>query len=139
MAITSLADQLRRDEGVRTKLYQDTVGKWTIGVGRNLSDVGLSQDEIDLLLANDIKNATVRLESAFPWTLALDEVRHGALVNMSFNMGVGGLAQFRDFLGKMQTGDWKGASAAMLDSKWAEQVGARAQRLAIQVESGVWQ
>lgn len=137
--ITSLNDQLRRDEGTRLKLYQDTVGKTSIGVGRNLSDVGISQEEADLLLENDIKAATVALESHFPWAAALDAVRLGALLNMTFNMGIGGVAQFKDMLSKLQAGDYAGASQAMLQSKWADQVGARAQRLAIQIEGGSWQ
>jgi lysozyme len=137
--ITSLADQLRRDEGTRLRLYQDTVGKWTIGTGRNLTDVGVSQDESDLMLANDIRSATAALESAFPWVTILDDVRLGAVLNMTFNIGVGGVAQFKDFLGKLQSGDYAGAAQSMLQSKWAEQVGARAQRLSIQVESGQWQ
>lgn len=128
-----------RDEGVRKFPYKDTVGKTSIGVGRNLDDVGISQDEIDLMLANDIKAATVRLESTFPWTMALDETRRAVLLNMTFNMGIGGVAGFRDFLNKLQAGDFSAAAGAMLDSKWAEQVGPRAQRLSIQLESGEWQ
>lgn len=134
-----LIDQLRRDEGCRLKVYQDSLGKWTIGVGRNLEDVGISLDEADLLLTNDIKNATVALESTFPWTCALDDARKGAVLNMTFNMGIHGLGEFRDFLGKMQTGDYAGAAGAMLDSLWARQVGPRATRLSIQIQTGTWQ
>jgi lysozyme len=137
--ISCLADQLRRDEGCRLKLYQDTVGKWTIGIGRNLSDVGISQEEADLLLQNDIKAATVSLESTFPWTMALDDVRKDVLLNMVFNMGVGGLATFRGTLSLLEAKDFSGAAQAMLASKWAEQVGPRAQRLSIQLESGTYQ
>jgi lysozyme len=137
--ITSLADQLRRDEGTRLHPYKDTVGKLTIGTGRNLDDVGISQDEADLMLANDIKVATIRLESTFPWTVGLDDVRKSVLVNMTFNMGIGGLAQFKDTLRKVQAGDYAGAAQAMLDSGWAKQVGPRAQRLSIQMEGGSWQ
>jgi len=107
--------------------------------GRNLDDVGISQDEADLMLANDIKVATIRLESTFPWTVGLDDVRKAVLVNMTFNMGIHGLAQFKDTLAKVQAGDYAGASQAMLQSGWATQVGPRAQRLSIQMESGVWQ
>jgi lysozyme len=137
--IASLADQLRRDEGSRLKIYQDTASKWTIGVGRNLSDVGISQQEADMLLDNDIKAATVSLESHFPWTMALDDVRLGVLLNMTFNMGIGGLAEFKNFLAQMQAGDFRAAAGAMLDSNWAREVGPRAQRLSIQLESGTWQ
>jgi lysozyme len=139
MPIASLEDQLRRDEGQRLQVYTDTVGKLTIGVGRNLSDVGVSLDEADLMLANDIKAATATLEANFPWTTGLDPVRKGAMLNMTFNMGVRGLAQFHDFLQKMEVGNFSAAAGAMLDSLWARQVGERAQRLSIQIESGFWQ
>lgn len=137
--ITSLEDQLRRDEGWKSYPYKDTVGKLTIGYGRNLSDTGITSAEGAMMLKNDIDLATMHLESTFPWTSALDEVRRAVLLNMCFNMGVGGLGQFKQMLAKLQAGDFAGAAQEMLNSKWAEQVGPRAQRLAIQMESGEWQ
>ena len=137
--IASLKDQLIRDEELRLKPYRDSLGKLTIGVGRNLGDVGISVQEAGVFLANDIAAATIALESAFPWTDALDDVRRCALVNMAFNLGIRGLSEFKDFLGKVQTGDFENAAAAMLDSLWAKQVGARAERLAKQIISGEWQ
>jgi len=135
----TLQAQLMRDEGLRLYPYADTAGKLTIGVGRNLTDVGISRVEAMALLSNDIEATTQTLETAFPWTLGMDEVRMGVLINMAFNMGVVGLAQFKKFLAAVQQGDWQQARAEMLDSAWAEQVGSRAQRLAIQIESGEWQ
>ncbi len=154
MNITCLEDQLRRDEEERQFAYDDANGKTlvkgmtleanlTIGVGRNLSAKGLSQKERDFLLANDKADAIADLEQHFPWAMQLDEVRKGALLNMIFNMGAGGLAGFHNFLAKMQagmqTGDFRPAAGAMLDSLWARQVGPRATRLSIQIESGHWQ
>ena len=137
--ITCLADQLKRDEGFRAHPYTDTVGKLTIGYGRNLTDVGISDLEAQALLATDIAMAESDLEAALPWTAGLDEVRRGCLLNMTFNMGVGGVCQFKEMLAACAAGDYSGASQQMLASKWAEQVGPRAQRLAIQMESGQWQ
>lgn len=134
----TLQDQLVRDEGMRLRPYKDTAGKTTIGVGRNLDDVGISKDEAMAMLRNDITAATNSLEQAFPWTVALDPVRQSALVNMTFNMGIGGLAKFKNFLAACQQGNWGEAKAQMLDSVWAEQTGARAQRLALQIETGEW-
>ena len=139
VTISCLLDQLRRDEGFRVYPYRDTVGKVTIGYGRNLDDVGISPAEGDFLLANDIKAATVSLESHFPWVMGLDSVRQGVLLNMVFNMGIAGLSGFKDFLQKVASAQYKQAGYAMLNSKWAEQVGPRAQRLAIQMELGEWQ
>lgn len=135
----TLIEQLIRDEGVVLHPYTDSVGKLTIGIGRNLTDVGISQAEATYLLVNDIQNATDHLEKALPWTGGLDDVRHSALINMTFNMGIGGLCAFKKFLTALQAEDWKTARNEMLDSTWAKQVGARAQRLAIQIETGEFQ
>ena len=137
--ITNLKDQLLRDEELRLKPYTDSVGKLTIGVGRNLTDKGISFQEAQLLLVNDIGAALSELQSALPWTATLDDVRKGAMLNMTFNLGIGGLLEFHDFLARMQRGDFSGAAGAMLDSLWARQVGARATRLSIQIQTGVWQ
>lgn len=137
--MTDLRSQLIRDEGQRLKPYRDTANKLTIGVGRNLDDDGITQDECDLMLSNDIQRATNDVLAAFPWAGGLDPVRLAVLTNMCFNMGVGGLAEFKHFLAAMQAGDWVTARNEMLDSAWASETGPRAQRLAIQVETGCWQ
>ena len=137
--ISNLKDQLLRDEELRLTPYTDSVGKLTIGVGRNLTDKGISFQEAQLLLTNDISAATADLQAALPWTAMLDNVRKGALLNMTFNLGIGGLLEFHDFLARMERGDFPGAAGAMLDSLWARQVGARATRLSIQIEKGEWQ
>ena len=135
----NLIEQLIRDEGMQLKPYKDTVGKITIGCGRNLDDVGISREEAMMLLANDAQNASNQVEQHLPWAANLDKIRFWALVNMSFNLGIARLLEFRNFLGALQAGDYKAASSEMLDSLWARQVGSRAQRLAIQIETGIWQ
>lgn len=137
--ILNVTDQLRRDEGVRNFPYTDTVGKVTIGVGRNLTNVGLSDSEVNDLLANDINRVTGLLHQGLPWFPTLDIVRQGVLINMGFNLGVHGLLGFHDTLSFMSKSDWIGAATAMLDSTWARQVGARSQRLADQLKTGEWQ
>ena len=135
----TLVEQLIRDEGLYLHPYTDTVGKLTIGVGRNLTDVGISRAEATTLLIGDIQNATDHLAQYLPWTIALDEARHAALVNMCFNMGIVGLCGFKKFLAALEAEDFAGAAKEMLDSQWANQVGARALRLAVQIENGTWQ
>jgi lysozyme len=136
----ALAAQLAIDEGVRLKPYQDTVGKLTIGVGRNLDDVGISKPEAMMLLGADIDNACADLDRALPWWRNMSDRRMQALANMCFNMGIGdskrGLLSFRNTLTKMQAGDYAGAAQGMLESQWARQVGERAQRLAQMMREG---
>jgi len=131
-----LIAQLRRDEGVEKFPYRDTVGKLTIGVGRNLDDVGLSDPEIDFLLQNDIDTATAKLNQSYPWFSALDAVRQAVLINMTFNLG--SIHAFPRMRALVEAGDYEGAAGEMLDSLWARQVGSRAQRLSQQMRTGVW-
>jgi len=135
----NLIDQLIRDEGVRLKPYKDQVGKLTIGVGRNLDDVGISELEAEWLLHNDISRAEDALLQALPWAKDLDEVRRSALINLTFNMGIGGLLGFKNTLAAIQEGRYNDAADQMLESKWATQVGPRAHRLAKQILTGEWQ
>jgi lysozyme len=131
--------QLKRDEGVRLKPYRDSVGKLTIGTGRNLDDVGISLEENDLMLRNDIERSRRDLFQHLPWVVCLDDARRGVLLNLTFNMGIGGLCAFRNTLALIQQGQYDKAAEAMLQSKWAEQVGPRAHRLAVQMQTGQWQ
>jgi lysozyme len=125
-----LAEDLLRDEGLRLKPYRCTAGRLTIGVGRNLDDRGISESEALLLLDNDIKDCWGRLAAAQPWVLAAPEAVQEVLVNMCFNLGLAGLLAFRQTLALLQVGRHAEAAAEMLRSKWAAQVGARAERLA---------
>ena len=131
-------EQLRRDEGTRQFPYLDALGKVTIGVGHNLDDKGLTPNQIDQILKDDVAEIDLALQS-IPWFSGLDDVRKGVLRNMAFNLGVHGLLGFHDTLGHMERGEWDKAAAAMLQSRWAGQVGARATRLALQLTSGEWQ
>ena len=137
---SSLEEQLLRDEGCRMTAYQDSRGFWTIGIGTCIdsrANCGLSSDEIELLFNNRVTQARTSLEFEFPWVAALDQVRLEALENMTFQMGVHGLAEFHDMLRALQQGDFSGAAVAMLDSAWAKvQSPDRAKRLAKQILSG---
>lgn len=137
--ILSLRDQLIRDEDLKLKVYNDSLGIPTIGVGRNLRDKGISPYEADLLLNNDIVEHTIEVLKAIPWSGALDAVRFEVLVNMSFNMGTMGLLKFVKFLAALRVADYTTAAKEMLDSTWAKQVGARANRLSQQMIIGVRQ
>lgn len=134
-----LTKELRRDEGVVPFAYQDHLGYWTIGVGRLIDKRkggGLSDAEIDFLLSNDIDRFEKQLIDALPWYGRLDEVRQRVLVNMAFNLGIGGLLGFKNTLAMIERGDYAGAAKGMLASKWAGQVGERAKRLATMMETG---
>jgi lysozyme len=135
---TEIIGQLLRDEGCKKFPYLDSVGKWTIGVGRNLTDVGLSDEEITFMLANDIKKVSLQLAAHFPWFPELDYPRRGAIVNMAFNLGFFGFCNFQKMIACVQEGNWQGASDEMASSLWAREVGDRAKRIALQLVTGEW-
>ena len=132
-----LVDQLLLHEGLRCKPYTDTVGKITIGVGRNLTDVGISKREALDLLDHDLDAAIADLASAFPWFLELDAVRQRVLVDMRVNLGLTRLRGFVNMLQAVEQGDYLTASEHMRASRWAQQVKFRADRLANMMASGL--
>lgn len=132
-----LMDQLKLHEGVRSHPYDCPAGYLTIGVGRNISEtgLGLSDDEIDYLLRNDIERCYQELDR-FAWFMDLDTVRQEALVNMCFNLGFPRLIKFTKMMGAMAENKFSLAAAEALDSKWARQVGQRAKDIAHMIEFG---
>lgn len=132
----SLTELLIEHEGLRLKPYRDTVGKLTIGVGRNLDDVGISSAEAMLMLHNDIREAENDCLHAFPWYAELDETRQAVMISLRFNLGLAGLLKFKKFLHAMSLDDYTTAAAELLDSQWATQVGQRADTLATMIRGG---
>lgn len=146
MNYDKLKAQLRIDEGVRRRRYQDTVDKWTIGVGHNITDdpkypyrvtdEPLNDIQIDMLLERDIAVSVADLDQHTNWWRAMEEPRQRVLANMCFNLGWPRLSGFVNTLKAMHFSDYKAAAAGMRASKWATQVGARAERLAKIMETG---
>jgi lysozyme len=161
-----LVTRLIGDEDLRLKVYRCTEDKLSCGVGRNLDDVGirpaekqalgltvasiikngLTRSQALALLDNDIDAAEADLDRALPWWRSLSDVRQRVLLNMCFNMGIGrvaspgkkakGLLSFVNTLTFMRTGNFVAAAKGMRASQWADQVHARAERLARMMETG---
>lgn len=128
--------QLMKHEGIRLRPYVDTVGKTTIGIGRNLTDRGVSYDEAMFLLDNDIDRAEADLDANLPWWRKMNAVRQLVLLDMCFNLGISRLLTFKSALRNMELRRYRVASEDMLDSKWARQVGQRALTLAAMMRTG---
>lgn len=135
-------DQIRRHEGEVLSAYQDHLGFWTIGVGRLIDKRkggGISKEESEFLLSNDINTRIAALEQRLPWFNQLDDVRKAVLLNMSFQLGIAGLMQFTKTLTHVQNGEYDLAADGMLKSKWATQTPKRAQEMSNQMRTGQWQ
>ena len=133
-----LIDMLVLHEGKRHHVYECSSGKLTIGVGRNLEDLGLTDGEIDFLLRNDLMRVQGELAMNVPCFLKLSDVRRDVLMDMCFNLGISRLMQFKKMLTALEIGDYIEAAAEMLDSRWARQVGERANRLAKMMATNDW-
>ena len=137
--MSRLTEQLRRHEGVEPYVYVCSAGYETIGVGRNISEsgLGLSDDEIDYLLQNDIERCKNEL-SRFPWFTDISSVRQDAIINLCFNLGITRLLGFKKALQAMAEGKFDKAADEFLDSRWAEQVGNRAVEVTQMIRTGMY-
>ncbi|MCY1397751.1 hypothetical protein D9M71_127670 [compost metagenome] len=133
-----LKKQLEQDELRSRKIYVDMVGKVSGGIGRNLTDRGFSDDEIDLMYANDIKIAENDARALVPGFDRLDDVRKEVIVNLSFNMGYSRLSGFKKFLAAINSSDFDKAADELKDSKWYGQVKGRGERLVKAMRTGSW-
>ena len=152
MAADELLNLFVTHEGLRLHPYDDSTGrpatpseplrgKLTIGVGRNLTDVGISRQEAMTLLRNDIKIATKKAQK-YRFFDGMSRVRQAVVISMIFNIGsIDGFVRFRAALAVK---DWRTAATEMLENspgnptKWARQVGDRATQLAAMMQTGDW-
>lgn len=125
-------------EGYRRFPYKDSVGVLTVGIGFNLDHTGLSRKESLLILEHRLRDLRFKLVRKFPEFGTLSAVRQAVIVDMAYNLGLDGLAKFRRMWRAIARKDWTAARSEMLDSKWANQVGARSRRLAKMMETSEW-
>ncbi len=134
--LINLQKELERDEGRRNKPYKDSKGILTIGVGWNLEEKGLPDAIIDQLFCISTNQAREDAESLFKGYNDLTPARQRVVVNMAFNLGRSRLRGFKKMITAVKKEDWKEAATQMLDSKWHDDVGKRAERLAKMMRSG---
>lgn len=130
MNTEQLKKTIQSAEGLSLKPYLDTTGNLTIGFGRNLTGRGITQKEASYLFENDLQEAILATLRIFPQLQSFSESRQCALIEMCFNLGEAGLARFVNMKAAIQRGDWNVAAKEALDSRWAKQVGQRAERIA---------
>lgn len=132
--IEKLTAELKRDEGYRDKVYTCSAGKLTIGYGHNIEDNPIPEKVANDLLGHDIGQALAKCER-WGWFYPLSDVRKRVIVNMVFNIGAGGVAMFRRMIDAIECREFDRAAHEMRDSRWYSQVGQRAERLAVMMET----
>ncbi len=139
-----LIDMLKRHEGEVKKngrhvAYMCPAGHWTIGIGRNIDPnggIGLSDEEVDMLLEGDILRVIKELSAEYPWFNSLDDVRKNALIDIGFNLGATRLRLFKKALAAMEVADYSQSADEFMRSLWAKQVGSRAIELTEMIRNG---
>lgn len=130
--ISLLTADLTRDEGIRSRPYRDSLGKLTIGIGHNLDAEGLCDEAIHVQLGYDLQKKVLDpLDAHLGWWRSTPLNVQRVLANMCFNLGYTGLSKFVKMLDSIRKGEYTLASQHLLNSKYARQVGARADRLAL--------
>jgi|TARA_B110000902_G_scaffold28571_1_gene30958 lysozyme len=130
MDMVRLRETITRHEGSRLQMYQDSLGIWTIGVGHNIQEKGISPKVMELMLDEDLEEAISELKRSVSFFSKMPQQVQEALVNLSFNMGIPRLMQFKKTLALLREGDFESAADELLDSRYAEQVGRRALEIA---------
>lgn len=126
------------NEGRRNRMYKDSLGIETIGIGHNLRDVPLSDRAVDLIFEDDLNDVMAELDRNIPWWRGLDDVRQAVLVDLCFNMGWPRLAGFKNTLAAIKAGVYEAAASGMENSKWYTQVGRRGPRMVTMMRTGEW-
>ena len=132
-----LKNLLVKHESYKQFPYVDTSGHLTIGIGRNLDNRGISLPEAYYLVDEDITYFSGKLQQYLKFFHKIDENRQVVLINMCFNLGVQGFLNFTHMILALEALDFERAADEILSSKWAEQVGERAQQLAQIMRTGV--
>ena len=134
-----LIAMLKRHEGAETHVYMCTEDRYTIGVGRNVDPrggLGLSEDEIDYLLSNDVLRCIKELSKEYRWFGDLDDIRQEAVIDVFFCLGATRFRTFSKMIKALEDADYREASIQLLDSRFAKQTGRRAIELAEMIETG---
>lgn len=134
-----LIEMVKRHEGYRARAYRDTKGILTIGYGRNIENVGISEEEALILLANDLASAKADLRHLFPKLETFTPARQAALIDMMFNMGAHVFGTFGRMIAAIHNGDWELAALEAADSQWYRQTGQRAVEIVAMLRTGEWQ
>lgn len=118
-------DILKKHEGFETKLYKDTEGLYTIGIGRNIQQNGIRKVEAEFMLKNDINETISNLKQVFPDFDTLPENTKLVLVDMMFNLGANRFSHFKHMIQAVKERNWVDMILEMKDSKWCKELTSR--------------
>jgi len=126
----NLIDSIKKHEGFRNRVYNDSEGNLTIGYGFAIKDLRLDEDIASIILERKLANTTVRCYESFWWFREMPQTVQDVIVEMIYQIGLNGFMQFVKTIELLKKKEWEKAGKEMLDSKWAKQTPRRARDLA---------
>ena len=128
-----LIDSIKKHEGYVAIVYKDSLGIDTIGYGFAIKDLELDEDIGEMILERKVKNLVVRIDNKYSWYKYMPQDIKDVVIEMCYQLGVGGFSKFKKTISYLQNKQWEDASIEMLDSLWAKQTPNRAEELSNRV------
>ena len=125
----SLTESIKKHEGYVGIVYKDSLGIDTIGYGFAIKDLELDEDICEIILERKLKELETRVNLKFKWFMYMPQEIKDVIMEMCYQLGVGGFSKFRKTIAFLQDKKWAEASEEMLDSLWAKQTPSRAKSL----------
>lgn len=133
-----LVSSVKRHEGFVPEVYTCPAGYPTIGYGTRINEIELEESTAEKWLVRELEEKHERLVGVFGFA-EMDTVRQDVILEMCYQLGVGGCLRFKNMWAAIRVQDFERAADEMLDSRWArEQTPERARKLAAKMRSGVW-
>ena len=130
----SLIESIKQHEGYVGIVYKDSLGIDTIGYGFAIKDLELDEDICEIILERKLKELETRVNLKFKWFMYMPQEIKDVVMEMCYQLGVGGVSKFKKTIAYLQNKQWEEASVEMLDSLWAKQTPNRAKELSNRVK-----
>mgnify|MGYP005827962133 CR=1 FL=1 len=143
MNMDRLLASVKKHEGYRNKVYLDTLGKRTVGVGHLCVEDFWEDDKeyeekfLMTILEHDLSTAIKGANELMAENGCMDmnEKAHEIIIEMIFQLGKTGVSKFKNMWKALSELNYVGASYEMLDSRWAKQTPNRAKGMADTMKS----
>jgi lysozyme len=127
----SVADDLRKFEGLRLSSYKDTQGFWTVGYGHRCAEgATMTLSAAEKAMSDDIARAEQGARRVFPTFSDHPQHVKNVLVELCFQLGETGMRKFVKFGQAIAAHDYESAAKHLLDSKFHKQTPKRVEELA---------
>ena len=141
MEYDDLKARIKEHEGFRDQIYKDSLGFATIGYGHLVLDTdpfiegqSYPKEHLEKVFDGDFNIAKDNANKLIG-DIALNHQAKCVIIEMVFQLGIGGVSKFKNMWRALKKNDYQTASEEMLDSKWAKQTPKRAEELSSVMKS----